>query len=148
LYSPEQIEASIQHVFGVDTQLVDDRTYFVAESNGVLAAAGGWSARQNTHGGDQTKDGDDPLVDPATEPARIRAFFVDPRFARRGLATRLFKKCEAEAIAHGFRRLALVSTMPGVPLYVALGFHAISDVHVPMPEGLILPCIHMERDIP
>ena len=147
LYSPEVVEASIRHVFGVDTQLVDDQTYFVVESGGALAAAGGWSARLNTHGGDETKAGEDPLVDPEVHPARIRAFFVHPQFARRGLARRLFEKCEGEARARGFRRLALVSTLPGVPLYQALGFTAVADVPVQMPGGLMLPCVHMVRPI-
>jgi GNAT superfamily N-acetyltransferase len=146
-YSPQQIEASIQHLFGVDTQLVDDRTYYVAEVHGELAAAGGWSARLHTHGGDQTKTGADPFVDPSKDPARIRAFFVEPRFARRGIARRLFEKCEGEARECGFRRLTLMATLPGVPLYLALGFEARGDVDVPLPHGLTFRCVHMARSI-
>ncbi|MEO7084543.1 MAG: GNAT family N-acetyltransferase [Gemmatimonadaceae bacterium] len=147
LYSTEQIELALANVFGVDTQLVDDGTYFVVEANGELAAAGGWSARLTLHGGDQAKAADDPLVDPATSPARIRAFFVDPRFARRGIARRLFEKCKAAARDRGFTRLVLVATLPGVPLYTALGFTPAESVDVPMPGGITLPCIHMERPI-
>ena len=98
-YTPRQTESLIRHVFGPDTQLIADGTYFVCESEGGLAAAGGWSRRRTLYGGDRMKGGADPLLDPATEPARIRAFFVHPDFARRGLGRRLFDRCLAEASA-------------------------------------------------
>jgi GNAT superfamily N-acetyltransferase len=143
-YSPEVIEASLVHVFGVDTQLLADRTYFVIESDGHLVAAGGWSARRTLFGGDQHKSGADTRLDPASEAARIRAFFVHPDHVRRGLARRIYERCAAEAAAAGFRRLALAATLPGVALYEALGFVAHDPIDVPMPGGLVLRCIHME----
>lgn len=146
-YSPEEVEASLVHVFGVDTQLIDDGTYFVIERGGELAAAGGWSKRKTLFGGDQFKAQADPLLDPREDAARIRAFFVHPAHARRGLARSLFERCRDDARAEGFGRLALAATLPGVPLYETLGFVAHHEIPVPMPGGLTLTCIHMERAI-
>jgi len=92
-YTPAQIEASILHLFGPDTQLVDDGTYFVVESEGRLVGCGGWSRRTTLFGGDQTKATADPLLDPARDPARIRAFFVHPAFARRGVGSQVMRAC-------------------------------------------------------
>ena len=146
-YSPAEVDASLVHVFGVDTRLIDDGTYFVIERAGEIAAAGGWSKRKTLFGGDQFKEQADPLLDPATDAARIRAFFVHPAHARRGLARWLFERCSADARAHGFHRLALAATLPGVPLYEALGFVAQHEIPLPMPGGLTLRCVHMERAI-
>ena len=145
VYSAAQIEAALTHVFGVDTQLISDRTYYVIETAGTIAAGGGWSARQTLFGGDQMKTDADVPIDPATMPARIRAFFVDPAWARRGLARRLYHACESAARTRDFRRFELMATLPGVPLYRALGFVDIEAVDVPMPGGLVLPCIRMGR---
>jgi GNAT superfamily N-acetyltransferase len=147
IYSPEQIDLSLIHVFGVDTQLIADKTYYVAESAGRIVAAGGWSARETLYGGDQAKHEADPLVDPLLAPARIRAFFVDPGWARRGLARRIFENCEHAASARGFRWFVLAATLPGIPLYAALGFTAHERIEVPLPEELTLPCVRMERRI-
>ena len=143
MYSPAQSEAALVHVFGVDTQLVADGTYYVIEEDSALVAAGGWSARRTMYGGDQAKKEVDSLLDPSTEPARIRAFFVDPGWTRRGLARRLFSACESAARARGFRAFELVATLPGEPLYRALGFTAIEPIPVPLPGDLILPCLRM-----
>jgi GNAT superfamily N-acetyltransferase len=110
-YTPEQAEAITRHVFGVDTQLIDDGSYYLIEHDGDIVACGGWSARQTLFGADRTKTGPDPLLDPATEPARIRAFFVDPTMARRGLGRRLIAHCTAAAAAAGFRSLELAARM-------------------------------------
>lgn len=146
-YNPQQIESSLRHMFGVDSQLVNDGTYFVIEVNGVPAACGGWSARQTLFGGDQHKAADhrgsDAPVDPAVVPARIRAFFVHPDFARRGLARRLYEHCAAEALGAGFRSLELMGTLPGVPLYRALGFETLETVGVELPDGVVVPCERM-----
>ena len=99
MYSPAQTEAALVHVFGVDTQLVADGTYYVIEEDSALVAAGGWSARRTMYGGDQAKREVDSLLDPGTEPARIRAFFVHPDWTRRGLARQLFAACESAARA-------------------------------------------------
>lgn len=146
-YSAAQIESALTHVFGVDTQLVADGTYYVMVDGDTVVAAGGWSARQTLFGGDQHKPNTDLTIDPATSPARIRAFFVHPTWARRGLARQIFDACETAAAARGFRRFELMATLPGVPLYRALGFRDLETVNVPLPDGLTLPCIRMDRPI-
>ena len=146
-YTATQAESALVHVFGPDTQLIADGTYYVVESGGTLIAGGGWSRRRTLYGGDQTKSGADAPLDPATEPARIRAFFVHPAWARRGLGRLLFEHCRDAARAAGFRELTLVATMPGVPLYTALGFDERERFAVPMADGLELPVVRMTRDL-
>ena len=146
-YSPAQIESALVHVFGPDTQLIADRTYYVIEIDGVVAAAGGWSHRRTLFGGDQMKDIEDPLLDPAREPARIRAFFVHPAYARRGLGRRLFDECLGAARAAGFRALELAATLPGEPLYVSLGFVAQERFVLALPGGVELPLVRMRYRI-
>jgi len=146
-YAPEQIEAAVTHVFGVDSQLIVDGTYYLIEEDHEPVAAGGWSARRTLYGGDQTKGADDPMLDPAVDAARIRAFFVHPRWARRGLARRLYAQCARAAWMAGFRSLELVATSPGEPLYIALGFSVVerSAVHA---AGVAIPCATMRRELP
>lgn len=144
-YTEAQAESALRFVFGVDSQLIADRTYYVIEDDIGLAAAGGWSRRLHLYGGDQAKGTEDPLVDPAREPARIRAFFVAPRAARRGMARRLYDECVAAASEHGFTRLELVATMPGVPLYRALGFEMGEEYSLSLPDGTQLPVVQMRR---
>src|SRR5689334_6482562 len=103
-YTEAQADAITRFVFGVDTQLIDDQTYFVIESGDRVVACGGWSKRRTLFGGDQTKQGADPLLDAAAEPARIRAFFVDPSMARQGLGRQLMGACLAAARKAGFTR--------------------------------------------
>ena len=146
-YTPVQAESALVHVFGPDTQLIADGTYYVVESQGTLVAAGGWSHRRTHFGGDQMKLGDDPQLDPATEPARIRAFFVHPDWARRGIGRLMFEHCRSAARAAGFRELTLVATLPGVPLYQALGFVAEERFAVPMADGVELPVVRMSLKI-
>jgi GNAT superfamily N-acetyltransferase len=148
-YSGPQIDQALRHVFGVDTQLILDRTYYVIESpEGELAASGGWSRRRTLYGGDQHKgNAADPLLDPKTEPARIRAFFVPPRYARRGLGRRVFEACRASAERAGFSALELGATLPGVPFYETLGFKAVERVDAAMPDGLVLQIVRMRRGI-
>ena len=146
-YTPAQAEGALTHVFGIDTQLISDKTYFLIEAETRPVAAGGWSGRRTLFGGDQVKREADALLDPRTDAARIRAFFVHPDWTRRGLARRLFDRCEAEASDRGFRAFELVATLPGVPLYRALGFIAVEEIPVPLSDGLFLPCIRMTRPI-
>jgi GNAT superfamily N-acetyltransferase len=146
-YSPEQIESAIHFVFGPDSRLIADQTYFVAEAAGGLVACGGWSRRRTLYGGDQMKAEADPPLDPSTEAARIRAFFVHPAFARRGLGAAILRSCMDAARAAGFRRLELAATLPGVPLYEAFGFEARERLEAPLPNGVLLPIIRMERDL-
>jgi GNAT superfamily N-acetyltransferase len=146
-YTPAEFEAALEHVFGVDTQLIADGTYYVIDSPDGLAAAGGWSKRRTLYGGDQMKATEDPLLDPTTDSARIRAFFVDPSWARRGLATKLYDVCADAARAHGFRVLELMATAPGEPLYERLGFVALERVELPLPGGVALRLARMAREI-
>jgi len=148
-YTPEQIDAAIRHVFGVDTQLIADGTYFVIDGTDASlpspAAAGGWSARRTLFGGDQMKADTDPRLDPASEPARIRAFFVHPQWARRGLARQLYTACAQAAWDAGFRAFELMATKPGEPLYAALGFTVLEEVTVALPGGVSVPFTRMGR---
>src|SRR6266487_3600072 len=114
-YSPAQIESLLTYVFGVDTQLILDGTYFVIERQGALLACGGWSGRRTLFGGDQAKGSSDPSLDPISDAARIRAFFVHPASARQGLARQLLEHCEGAARTAGFRRSELIATLPGEP---------------------------------
>ena len=145
VYSAAQIEAALTHIFGVDTQLIADQTYFVIDQDGEMAACGGWSKRRTLFGGDQAKAGPDPLLDPAHEAARIRAFFVAPNRARRGLGTQLMKRCVAEASAAGFGTLELVSTLPGEPLYLASGFEIVERFELALPGSVQVPVSRMRR---
>jgi len=146
-YSPEQIESAIRHVFGADTQLIADGTYFVAELDERIAGCGGWSRRRTLFGGDQMKTGPDPLLDPAREPARIRAFFVRPDCARRGIGAVLMEACLEAARADGFHALELAATLPGEPLYRAFGFESRERLDTELPDGVRIPFIRMSRAI-
>jgi L-amino acid N-acyltransferase YncA len=146
-YTPEQVDRALTHLLGTDTQLIADGTYYVADIDGEIAAAGGWSRRFTLHGGDQAKRSPDPLIDPTAEPARLRAFFVHPQWARRGLATLLFHECSLAARAAGFRAFELTATLPGEPLYAALGFEVIERGAVPLPGGLELGTARMRRSL-
>jgi GNAT superfamily N-acetyltransferase len=146
-YTAAQIEAALAGVFGVDSQLIEDGTYYVIDGEQGPAAAGGWSARRTLYGGDQAKSTEDPRLDPRTEAARIRAFFVHPGYARRGLARRLYARCEHAALAAGFRRFELMATLPGVPLYAALGFAPEEQIEHPFPNGVRVPFTRMARAI-
>ena len=129
-YTQAEMDAALAGVFGVDTQLIADGTYYVMDGPAGPAAAGGWSGRRTLYGGDKMKGVEDPRLDPRTEPARIRAFFVHPDWSRRGLARRLYAECEQSARAAGFRGFELMATLPGEPLYVALGFSVVEHIVV------------------
>ena len=148
-YSGPQIDQALRHVFGPDTQLIADRTYYVIETpDETLAASGGWSKRRTLYGGDQHKgSGADPLLNPQVDPARIRAFFVHPAYARRGLGRRLFEACRASAEAAGFKALELGATLPGVPFYETLGFKTIERADAALPDDMVLQIVRMRRGI-
>lgn len=146
-YTDAQAEGAIQDIFGVDTQLIEDRTYFVVEAGPVLVGCGGWSRRKTLYGGDQMKAGPDPLLDPATEPARIRAFFVHPQWARKGIGGRIMEASEAAAREAGFNALELGATLPGVPLYLAYGFEERSRTEVPLSNGALLTVVKMRKTL-
>jgi GNAT superfamily N-acetyltransferase len=146
-YSDAQVESAIRHIFGPDTQLIADRTYFVATAGDALVGCGGWSRRRTLFGGDQMKTADDPLLDPSAEPARIRAFFVHPDWARRGVGGAILRACMSAAGVAGFRRVELVATLPGEPLYRAFGFDTLERFEAAMPDGLTLPVVRMTRTL-
>ena len=124
-YTEEQIEAALKGAWGVDTQLIRDGTYFVVECEGKFAACGGWSRRKTLFGGDAQPKREGELLDPKTDAARIRAFFVHPDFARKGIGRMLLARCEAEARRDGFKQAELVATLPGQKLYKACGYETI-----------------------
>lgn len=142
-YSPLQADAITRHIFGVDTQLIDDRTYFVIGDGDEIAACGGWSRRYTLFGGDQAKVGPDRLLDPSTEPARIRAFFVAPSMARRGLGRQLMDACIAASKREGFNSLELAATLPGEPLYLAVGFSVLERFNLDLPGNIQVPLCRM-----
>ncbi len=144
-YSPRQVESALVYVFGVDSQLIADGTYFVAESGNALVGCGGWSKRNTLYGGDQTKGTEDPLLDPASDAARIRAFFVHPAWARLGIGRQLMHTCETAARAAGFRRVELGATLPGEPLYAALGYGVVERFRLQFPDGEEFPLVKMSK---
>ena len=147
-YSSQQIESALTHMFGVDTQLITDGTYFVAESDGKVVGSGGWSRRNTLFGGDQFKAVADPLLDPMQDAARIRAFFIHPDWARQGIGRRLIAACEEAAWAEGFRSLTLVATRPGEPLYAALGYALTERMEIVLADGVLLPAARMGKSLP
>lgn len=146
-YDADQRNGALGTVFGVDRQMIGDGTYFVVEADGRIAACGGWSRRHTPFGGDCSPRKDDSLLNPATDAARIRAFFVHPAYARRGLGTMLLRKCEEGARAEGFARAELTSTLTGVPLYAARGYVAHEYFVLALRNGAKLPVIRMEKAI-
>lgn len=143
-YSDAQIEAALRSAFGVDSQLVRDGTYFVADA-GEPVACGGWSFRRTLFGGDDQPGRQADALDPAREAARIRAFFVHPAWARRGLGRALLERCEAEARAHGFVAAELLATLPGLRMYAALGYTASEPREYPLPGGETITFVPMRK---
>lgn len=144
-YSEAQIESALRFVFGPDTQLIADGTYFAVEVGARLAGCGGWSRRRTLYGGDQHKDTEDPLLDPARDAARIRAFFVHPEQARRGIGRALLERCEAEARAAGFTALELMATLPGARLYRAAGYVGAERVTHRLAGGVDIDFVPMRK---
>ncbi len=148
-YTPAQIEGALGHALGLDTQLIEDATYFVASPHQqpeVIAGCGGWSFRKTLFGSDHGPERTPALLDPATEPAKIRAFFVHPDWARQGLGTLLLEHCETAARNAGFHRFELGSTLTGVPLYSLHGYKARQTVNVPLPNGEVVRVVHMVKE--
>jgi GNAT superfamily N-acetyltransferase len=176
-YTARQVELALKSVYGVDTRLIADGTYFAAEALGLeadplgtavansderpssvavapgagrsplIVGCGGWSKRRTLFGGDQWSAREDDLLDPAREAAKIRAFFVHPEWARRGIGTMILDACEVAAKAAGFKRLEMGATLSGVPFYRAKGYVAIENVDVPLGGGEVLPIVRMAKMI-
>jgi GNAT superfamily N-acetyltransferase len=148
-YSPQQIDAALRKVFGVDSQLIADGTYLIAEtSSGIIVGCGGWSRRKTLYGGDVWVAREDSLLDPATDAAKIRAFFVHPNWVRRGIGTLILEACETAALEAGFTRFEMGATLTGIPLYSARGYTALEHLTVPLGDGLALPIVRMEKQMP
>ena len=144
-YDEHQTASAAVHVAHVDPTLVADGTYFVHELDGEIVACGGWSRRGRLYTGSDDQEGDDRLLDPATEAAHIRAMFVRPDWTRRGLGRAILQAGHDAARSEGFRRLDLGATLPGVALYRAFGFHEVEPFVVTMPDGVTLDAVVMER---
>ena len=144
-YTPEQIDAALRTVFTVDTQLVEDGTYFVIEQDGELIGCGGWSQRKTLCGGDHHAVRNDVLMDPTSDAAKIRAIFVAPGYARQGIGSVLLKAAEDAASAAGFHRLEMGATLTGVPVYLRRGYREVERMTVPLENGIILPVVRMEK---
>ena len=144
-YTLKQRQGALGTVFGVDRQLIKDGTYFVAEHDGKIIGCGGWSRRKTLFGADAVTGRDDDALDPGKDPARIRAFFIDPAWARRGIGGQILEACESAARAYGFTKFELVATLTGVPLYAAYGFVPKEACDVPLANGEILPCRRMAK---
>lgn len=151
-YTAAQIESALRNVFGVDTQLILDQTYFVAEIEGRIVGCGGWSKRKTLFGGDQAKDQTnlnraDALLVPGKDPARLRAFYVHPRWSRKGIGKLITQACEAAALKAGFTRAELIATLPGQPLYAANGYEVVSPFEIPLPDHQSLPALRMAKNL-
>ena len=151
-YTPEQIDGALGTVLGLDTQLVADRTYLVAEARAacahILAGCGGWSKRKTLFGSDHADIREPELLDPATDAAKIRAFFVHPDWARQGVGTAILDACESAAITAGFTRLEMGATLTGVPFYATRGYRASERFNVPLANGESLPIVRMQKSLP
>ena len=146
-YSQAQIEAALRGHFGVDTQLLADETYFVVEDGGRIVGCGGWSFRSTLFGGDAGPGRDSTALDAATQAAKIRAFFVDPAHARRGIASLLLDHCEQEARARGFTRVELMATLPGVKLYAARGYAGSAKQRFEIGSGEYIEFVPMRKSL-
>jgi GNAT superfamily N-acetyltransferase len=144
-YTEVQIEGALQSVYGVDAALIDDGTYFVIEVGSDIVACGGWSKRKKLFGGDDWTQRDNGLLDAAVDAAKIRAFFVDPTWARRGLASMLLDACEDAARIAGFRRLEMAATLTGVSFYDRRGYTEVERIDVPLTNGKTLPVVRMVK---
>jgi len=147
-YDAAQTAASVTYIASVDRLLLTDGTYFVIEAAGELVACGGWSRRGKLYTGSGSAADDTRIIDPATEPARVRAMFVRPDWTRRGLGTRILEACQAAAKTEGFKSLALMATLPGVPLYERFGFQVREQTQIPMPDGTSIGSALMDKPIP
>ncbi len=146
-YSSEQLNVALGPVFGVDHQLIRDGTYFVVEGGSDFIACGGWSRRRAVYGGDRERAGEDGELNPQTDAARVRAFFVHPAWERRGIGRRLLLESEAAIREAGFNRIELVATLAGEPLYAAHGYSVAERYEAPMPGGLTLAVVRMTKSL-
>ena len=146
-YSEAQIIGAIGTAWGVDTELIRDETYFVVEVEGQIVACGGWSRRRALFGADALANRESEILNPMQDAARVRAFFVHPNWARRGIGRVLLERCEAEARAYGFRSVELVATLSGHRLYSVCGYRGDERVEYPLADGFTIEFIPMKKDL-
>ena len=146
-YDDRQVASGAIHIAHLDMRLIEDGTYLVHEADGELVACGGWSRRAKLYTGSGAADDDERLLDPASEAARVRAMFVRGDWARRGIGRAILEACERAARSEGFQDLVLMATLPGEPLYRALGFREVERVDIRMPDGVTAGGVVMERPI-
>ena len=145
-YTTAQIEGALGTVFAVDRQLIEDKTYFIVESASQIVGCGGWSRRSTAYGCNLSKTGaDEGLLDPAFHAAKIRAFFVHPAWARRGIGTQIMRQCELAALAAGFQTIEIVATLAGEPLYFRFGYQTIDRFEISLPNNHTLPVVKMSK---
>src|ERR1700690_2135460 len=144
-YTIEQRKGALGTIFGIDRQLIHDGTYYVVEAGSEIIACGGWSRRKTLFGSDAIAGKNDSELKPEQDAARIRAFFVDPNWARRGIGSRILEVCEAAARAYGFKKFELVATLTGEPFYRTKGFEVIERYTTLLPNGLNLPVVRMAK---
>lgn len=144
-YTLAQIESAITHVFAIDTQLIQDGTYFVLEANGQVVGAGGWSKRKMLYGGDSLKREANPLLDPAQDVAHLHVVCVHPDWTGRRAGSLITGVCQAAAREEGFTRMELVSTLAGEPLFAEIGFKVTERTNLPLPDGESLPMVKMDK---
>lgn len=147
-YTSEQIEGALGIVFGVDSQLIQDQTYFVAENNHQIFGCGGWSKRKTLYGRDSGKNNhQDSLLDPDSDSAKIRAFFVHPAWARRGIGSQIMRVCELAAERAGFKDVEMIATLAGEPFYTKFDYQAIERFEIPLPNSQFLPVVRMFKSL-
>ena len=146
-YDPRHTESAARYIGELDMTLIEDGTYYVHEAAGEIVACGGWSRRNRLYTGSGAAADDGRLLDPATEPARVRAMFVAPKWARRGLGKMILAACEGAARREAFTRVELMATLPGVPLYRATGYIDREHFDVILPDGVPLPCLRMDKPL-
>jgi len=146
-YTPAQIEGALQTVYGVDSQLIADGTYFVVEAEAAIVGCGGWSKHKTLFGGDRWTGREDSLLDPRQDAAKIRAFFVHPDWVRRGVGSMILEACEKAASAAGFTRFEMAATLTGVALYRARGYVALENFTVSLRNGESLVVVRMEKRV-
>jgi GNAT superfamily N-acetyltransferase len=144
-YTAAQIEGALQIIYGVDSQLIADGTYYVVEAESAIVGCGGWSRRKTLFGGDRWTGREDSLLNPLLDAAKIRAFFVHPKWVRRGIGSIILEACEKAACAAGFTRFEMGATLTGVPLYRARGYVALENLEVPLKNGESLVVVRMEK---
>jgi len=146
-YDERQIASSVEHVAHIDRYLIEDATYFVAIDDGAIVGCGGWSRRGKLYAGSAAHGNEERMLDPATEPARVRAMFVAPAYARRGIGRQILERSENEARAAGFREVELMAMLSGREMYSACGYEPIEDVEPPLADGTPLPLTRMKKRI-